>query len=140
MLTHNVQQMQDEPHSSRTRLPKVLVIDDDAGIRSMLREFLELNGYQVIEATDGRSGIRQFEAKLPDLVITDIVMPRQEGISTIMEIRKKKQAVRIIAMSGGGSAGPGKYLEMSRKLGADRIFMKPLNLAALLEAVRTLLP
>jgi DNA-binding response OmpR family regulator len=105
----------------------------------MLRGFLELNGYQVVEATDGRSGIRQFEATLPDLVITDIVMPGQEGISTIMEMRKKKQGARIIAMSGGGSAGPGNYLEMARRLGADRVFMKPLNLAALLEAVRALL-
>jgi DNA-binding response OmpR family regulator len=120
-------------------MQKVLIIDDDAGIRTMLRGFLELNGYHVLEAADGRSGIRQLEATFPDLVITDIVMPGQEGISTIMEIRKKNQGARIIAMSGGGSAGPGDYLHMAQKLGADRVFMKPLDLPALLTAVRTLL-
>jgi DNA-binding response OmpR family regulator len=121
-------------------MPTILIIDDDKEIRTMLRELLEFNGYAVIEAADGNAGVRQFEATLPDLVITDIVMPDQEGISTILEIRKKKRDTRIIAISGGGlMASPDDYLSIARKLGADRVFMKPLQLAALLSAVRTLI-
>lgn len=121
-------------------MPSILIIDDDTEIRTMLRELLEFNGYDVFVAADGYDGVRQFEATLPDLVITDIVMPDQEGISTILEIRKKKTATKIIAISGGGlMASPNEYLGIARKLGADRVFMKPLEFAALLRAVRTLL-
>jgi DNA-binding response OmpR family regulator len=120
---------------------KILVIDDEAEIRAVLREIFEFNGYEVIEAADGNSGVRQFETTNPDLVISDIVMPEQEGIFTIMEIRKKKPGARIIAMSGGGlMATPNDYLQLAQKLGADKVFMKPLDLAELLSAVRTLLP
>jgi two-component system chemotaxis response regulator CheY len=120
-------------------MPKILLIDDEEPIRAMLRQFFEFNGYDVIEAPDGSSGIRLLEAKLPDVVITDIVMPGQEGISTIREMRIKMPKARIIAISGGGSAGPGDYLSMARKFGAAFAFMKPLDLDGLLTAVRTLL-
>jgi DNA-binding response OmpR family regulator len=121
-------------------MPKILIIDDEAEIRTVLREIFEFNGYEVIEAGDGNAGVRQFEATQPDLVISDIVMPDQEGIFAIMEIRKKKPGTKIIAMSGGGlMATPDEYLHVAQKLGADLVFMKPLDLAELLKAVRTLL-
>jgi DNA-binding response OmpR family regulator len=121
-------------------MPKILIIDDEAEIRAVLREIFEFNGYEVIEAADGNAGVRQFEVTQPDLVISDIVMPDQEGIFTIMEIRKQKPGAKIIAMSGGGlMSSPDEYLNLAQKLGADLVFMKPLDLAELLSAVRTLL-
>jgi DNA-binding response OmpR family regulator len=114
---------------------KVLIIDDDADVRMLLRELLQGNGYDVTEAENGELGLREFDKILPDVVVTDIVMPDREGISTIMELRKKKTAVKIIAMSGGKSRST-EYLEWARKLGADKALEKPLDLALFLKTIR----
>jgi DNA-binding response OmpR family regulator len=74
------------------------------------------------------------EKNLPDVVVTDIVMPDREGISTIMELRKRKTNTWIIAMSGGKRASS-DYLNWARKLGADRALDKPLDLALLLKTI-----
>jgi DNA-binding response OmpR family regulator len=116
---------------------KVLIIEDDADIRMLLRELLERNGYEVSEAEDGESGLRRFDQTLPEVVITDIVMPGREGISTIMELRKKKANTRIIAITGGKRASS-VYLDLARKLGADKAFEKPLDLSLLLKAISEL--
>src|SRR5688572_15378750 len=105
---------------------KVLIIDDDSEIRMMLRELLETNGYEVSEAENGEAGLRAFEKTLPEVVVTDIVMPDREGISTIMELKKRKANTRIIAISGGARSSS-DYLNWARKLGADRTLDKPLN-------------
>jgi DNA-binding response OmpR family regulator len=119
---------------------KVLVIDDDIDMRTILRELLDDNGYDVYEAENGEEGLRTFDQQLPDLVITDIVMPDREGISTIMELRKKPKKAKIIAISGGGEYTTTGYLDVAKKLGADRTFVKPPDLEQLLQAVKELLP
>jgi DNA-binding response OmpR family regulator len=116
---------------------KVLIIDDDPDIRMMLRELLEKNGYEVSEAENGESGLRIFDKTLPELVVTDIVMPDREGISTIMELKKRKPNTKIIAISGGQRSSP-DYLNWARKLGADKALDKPLNLELLLRAITDL--
>lgn len=119
---------------------KVLVIDDDQDMRAILRELLENFGYEVVEAENGEIGLRVFDQKQPDVVITDIVMPDREGLSTIMELRKKKTAAKIIAMSGGGAYGSASdYVNVAKKLGADRVFPKPPDFEVLLATVKELL-
>ncbi|MDB6113590.1 MAG: response regulator receiver domain [Lacunisphaera sp.] len=116
-------------------MSRLLLIDDDARLREMLSSALARAGHIVIEARDGRQGANLFRAAPPDLVITDLVMPEQEGLETIIELHREWPALPIIAISGGGSL----YLAMAAKLGAHRILAKPFALSVLLLAVAELL-
>src|SRR5690348_15772000 len=83
--------------------PTVLVIDDEAVVRQSLETLLETYGFQVALARDGAQGLAAFRRIAPDLVLTDIVMPNQDGIETILTMRRERPAAKIIAMSGRGS-------------------------------------
>lgn len=117
---------------------EILVIDDDPGIRSILRRALETAGCVVHEAGDGAAGLKRFRRGGIDLVITDIIMPEREGVETIMALRKESPATPIIAMSGGGGGGA-DYLELAIKLGARLAIPKPFSLAEMVETVTEVL-
>lgn len=115
----------------------ILVIDDHPDVRALLRRWLEREGYAVIEAGDGEAGIRIYRERGADLVITDIIMPHKEGIETIMDLRREFPSAKIVAVSGGGTAMSGNAcLQLALRLGAERVFPKPLDMSRLLEAVR----
>jgi DNA-binding response OmpR family regulator len=116
-------------------MARILIIDDNESIRALLRQALEQAGHETVEASDGRVGVRLFMMTPFDLVITDMVMPEQEGIESIRQIRDLDRMTPIIAISGAGAAS--KYLELASELGATLIFEKPIRLPALLEAVNT---
>lgn len=120
-------------------MARILVVDDEAPIRDVMRKMLERAGHVVIEAGDGLEAMQVFEASPTDLVITDILMPDQEGLQTIMELRRDYPDLKIIAISGGGVVGPQTYLRMAEGFGADRTLSKPFTMNDLLEAVRELL-
>jgi two-component system, chemotaxis family, chemotaxis protein CheY len=84
---------------------KILVIDDDTIVRTTIVLLLEDAGHQVRWAVDGLRGMALFRSAQPDLVITDIIMPEQEGIQTITEMRKAKPDAKIVAISGGARIG-----------------------------------
>ncbi len=109
----------------------VLIIDDEKSIRDVLVTFFQENGYDVLTANDGREGIAAFERFPTDLVITDIVMPRVEGIGTIRQIRKQSRSVKIIAMTGYVDS----YLKEAITLGADDSINKPFNTEELMAVV-----
>ncbi|HMA65740.1 MAG: response regulator [Fibrobacterota bacterium] len=115
---------------------RVLIIDDDEDMRSMLLQLMERVGIEAIGARDGNDGLQQFDAFQPNLVITDIVMPGKEGLETIIEMRRKYPDVSIIAISGGGRVGPDSYLPIAKQFGARYVFAKPLNRNEFLFAVR----
>lgn len=124
-----------------TNAPSVLVVDDEAIAREILGVYLTRAGYRVRTAENGRAAIAQVRRARPDLVITDIVMPEQEGIQTIVELGRIAPGVPIVAVSGGGpDAGPetDTYLEAARRLGAQRVFRKPIDRAGILAAVAEL--
>ena len=106
-------------------MTKVLVIDDNEVIRSILGAALEHLGYRVTEAVNGYEGIKVVEADPPDLVLTDIIMPEQDGLQTIVEMRRRFPTIRIIAISGGGAMSPDDLLRVSKKLGASGCLIKP---------------
>jgi DNA-binding response OmpR family regulator len=117
----------------------ILVVDDDVGIRDLLTAMLEREGYEVSAAADGKEAIRLFRRNPAELIITDIIMPEQEGLKTISDLRRAHPEVRIIAISGGGQYGLGEYLDVATALGADQTFAKPFDRLELVKAVRKLL-
>jgi CheY-like chemotaxis protein len=117
----------------------ILVIDDDAAVRRVLVRSLAIDGHELVEAENGRSGLARFRECAPALVITDIVMPQTEGIETIREMRRAAPQVKILAISGSSPPNSGYYLDMARKLGADVTLMKPIRPAELREVVAALL-
>lgn len=114
---------------------EVLIIDDDADLREILREMLGALGCAVTEAQDGAAGVSCANAQHFDLVITDILMPRQEGIETIVRLRKTKPQLRIVAMSGGGQVNGMAVLEFAHKLGADSTLEKPFSFQSIADIV-----
>ena len=119
-------------------MAKILVIDDDDEFRNMLKQMLERGGHHVITATDGDMGIEFYRKEQTDLVITDLIMPKKEGVETIIELKKESPNVKIIAMSGGGLGKAESYLDIVESLNIERTFSKPLSMSELLGAVKEL--
>ncbi|SRR5258708_3440895 len=116
---------------------RVLVIEDDAGVRNLLHGILKkMPGCYVALASNGREGLIVFRRGGADLVITDIIMPEQEGIETIRELRKLDSRVPIIAMSGGGRTANSDFLDIARKFGATVTLPKPFNATDLENAIK----
>ena len=110
----------------------ILVVDDEPGIRNLLRKILTGVGYHVLEAANGREAIQQVETSKVDLVIMDLAMPEEEGIETIQALRRVLPQLKIIAISGQ-FAGP--LLRAAKLLGAQASLAKPIQPDELLAAV-----
>ncbi|MBF0251538.1 MAG: response regulator [Alphaproteobacteria bacterium] len=120
-------------------MKRILVIDDDAGVRDTVREMLLREGYDVDVAENGSIGLKKHSAAPYDLVITDIMMPVKEGIETIIALKDIDITLKIIAMSGGGNSGSLDYLKMSPVFGADGTLPKPFSKDELITTVTALL-
>jgi CheY-like chemotaxis protein len=110
----------------------ILVVDDELGIRKLVRNVLAGVGYHVLEAENGREAAQQLETSEVDLAIMDLAMPEQEGIETIRTLRQVRPELKIIAMSGV-FAGP--LLRAAELLGAQASLAKPFQPDELLDAV-----
>ena len=119
-------------------MARIIIIDDNVQILDMLKQTLEYEKHEVVEALNGNEGIRLYRENPADLIITDILMPKKEGLETIRELREEFPDVKIIAISGGGRIPPEEYLIMAEKLGARYAFVKPVAREKLLTAVREL--
>jgi two-component system, response regulator, stage 0 sporulation protein F len=117
-----------------TTTPTILVIDDEEGIRALLRMILEGAGYKVLEAANGREGIDLYRRSLSDVIITDIDMPELNGLDMILALTHEFLDAKVIAMSGVG--GEDNALDMAKLLGARRIMQKPFSMPTLLDAVQ----
>jgi len=115
---------------------RILLIDDEDMVRDLFRSILIDAGYEVVGAVDGSDGVRRIEREPFDLVLTDILMPEKEGVSTIVEIRQMCPKIKIIAISGGGRAANFMPLEIAKKAGANLTLAKPIEPEDLLQAVR----
>jgi two-component system, chemotaxis family, chemotaxis protein CheY len=116
-------------------MPSVLVVDDEDQIRQLIRETMEQAGYEVEEARDGKEGLERYRAKPADLVIMDILMPDQDGLESIMTLRREFPASRVIAITGGSDMiGILNFLDVAKMLGARRTLQKPFEMKTLLEA------
>jgi CheY-like chemotaxis protein len=117
---------------------KILIVDDEDYIRSLLIEVLSDAGYEVLAAAEGKEALGILEQHQVDLIITDIIMPDMEGIEFINKVkRQKKLSAKIIAISGSGNVRVDSYLNLALKMGADSVLEKPFTIDQVLEAVRT---
>jgi len=119
-------------------VPRILIADDDDGVRSMLARRLTSAGYEVLEATDGRRCLDVLRTTPVDLVILDIFMPELDGIAVIARASRDFAHVPILAMSGGGTVARDQTLEIARRLGAAGTLSKPFEQDELVSAVRDL--
>jgi CheY-like chemotaxis protein len=117
----------------------ILVVDDEPAFRRTVRSIVEKAGHTVTEAEDGQHALVLFAAETVDLVLTDIIMPNQEGVETIGELRRRRPNLPIIAMSGGGSTGGDLFLSLASALGATRTLAKPIRQSDLIEAINACL-
>ena len=120
-------------------MARILIIEDDELLRDVLAKSLEQAGHVVTQASNGQAGVDLFRAEPAELVLTDLVMPVQEGVETIMQLRRYGPAVPIIAMSGGVPNSK-LYLKIAGGIGAQRILAKPFTPQQLIEVVNELLP
>lgn len=119
-------------------MARILIIEDDELLLDLLSKTLQAAGHTVMAAVNGRQGLKAFREEPADLVITDIVMPEQDGVGVAMALRKESPGTPLIAISGGVSRSP-LYLDLAKKLGASRVIAKPFPPAKILRAVNELL-
>ena len=120
-------------------MKSVLIVDDEPGMREMVKQLLLNEGYHVLEASNGKHAMEFLKNESPELVITDIIMEEMDGVEIILEIRENYPDIKIIAMSGGSKISSEDYLESTSDLGADRIFNKPFALSDMLNAIKELI-
>ncbi|MGH7943513.1 MAG: response regulator [Opitutaceae bacterium] len=116
----------------------VLLIDDDDLLRGALVQSLVNAGHKVIEASDGRQGCELARSMSVDIVLTDLVMPVQEGVETILTLRRERPRLPVIAMSGGVTNSK-LYLDIAGKIGARRMLPKPFTPKALVTLIEQVL-
>ena len=130
-------------------MAKILIVDDEEHVRAALKQVLERAGYEVAVAATGNEGLELMQQEGADLVITDVIMPGIDGITTARKIREKFRNTRIIVISGGGKAAPEpyepdaistrSYLASADSAGADRTLTKPFDRQEILRVVKGLL-
>jgi len=120
-------------------MARILLIDDDDDVRTLMRLTLVRLGHDIIEARDGVEGLKIFEPAETDLVITDILMPEKEGIEVMIELKARNPAVKVIAVSGGGRIAATNYLQMAKIVGAAKVLAKPFDSKELAAAINEVL-
>jgi len=120
-----------------TDRPTALIVDDDPYIREELRDALAAWGYAVVEAANGKEALKAVGKAVPDIVVTDLMMPEMDGIELILKLRAAHPTLRIIALSGGDAGGYMGYLDAAGKLGANQTVSKPVDFAALRKAIQS---
>ena len=120
-------------------MAKILLVEDDDLVRDMLGQMLQRASHEVVKASNGEEASEILKTMQPDIMVTDIIMPKKSGITLISEVKEKHPNMEIIAISGGGRLDPAGYLDLSESLGATVSFEKPVDNSALLIAIDLLL-
>lgn len=119
-------------------MASILLIDDDEAVRAVFERLLIADGHQVIAIPDGTGAVAIVASEHIDLVITDLIMPGQEGMTTIGELRRRWPQLPILAISGGGRLSALDLLPVARRLGANETLQKPVSAERLFAAVKDL--
>ncbi len=116
--------------------PRILVVDDEPQIRSMLRDSLGRAGFDVSEASDGKEAIEILRKNSFDVVVADILMPEKDGLEVIMYLQRESPLTKCVAMSAPSNR---VFLQSAQLLGATRVIEKPFTAAEIEAAVRDVL-
>lgn len=116
-------------------MAKILVIEDDEALRSLMARALRSKGHEVVVARDGAEGLEVSEREHPELVVTDLYMPNVDGIEAIMALRSRDPGLPIVAVSGGDSRASFLALDSAGDLGATVVLAKPFLPEQLYDAV-----
>jgi DNA-binding response OmpR family regulator len=117
-------------------MPKILIVEDEPGMVAGLRDNFEFEGYQVLSAMDGVSGLERALADSPDLVILDVMMPRMSGLDVCKQLKSKRPAIPVIMLTARGQEVD-KVVGL--ELGADDYVTKPFSIRELLARVKAVL-
>ncbi|MCK5149134.1 response regulator [bacterium] len=120
-------------------MAQILIIDDDADLRNIIRRMLETAGYSAVCAADGQAGMKLALEYKPDLLITDIIMPDENGIKVIRQFRRMFPGIKILAVSSGGIMKSSKVLVKAKQSGAHKVLRKPFKRMELLMAAEDLI-
>ena len=116
---------------------KILIVEDEANIRELLRLYLEREGYTVLEAENGVEGIKKWKSDKPDMLLLDVMMPVMDGMEATQRIRDLKRedaaSIPIIAMTAQTTAD---IRETCRKAGMDDYIAKPIREEELAKVIR----
>jgi CheY-like chemotaxis protein len=117
----------------------VLVVDDDAMIRDVIRSALEGAGHRVIEAAEGSEALQKLTEGSVELLIVDIMMPKKGGIETLMELRRSVPGIKTIVVTGKVDTDSASFKNLIHAFGVQQVFPKPFDLEELTAAVEQLL-
>ncbi|KPK28947.1 MAG: hypothetical protein AMJ61_00130 [Desulfobacterales bacterium SG8_35_2] len=121
-------------------MAKILIVEDDQPFRNVLIQLFQKENFEVTGCTDGVDAIKILKNDTFDVIVTDIIMPKKDGMALIVELRRNQPNIHIIAISGGArQIDPLNPLKIAKRVGAEYTFTKPFKLAELLSAVRSLL-
>ena len=131
-------------------MASILVVDDEVEVGEAIRRVLTAAGFVVTVVTNADAGLRVVDEQPPDIVVSDVIMPKIHGLELVKILRRRYPRIRVIAISGGGSFGAQSYkpdaisthayLAAAREAGAQEILTKPFDVSELLAAVRRQLP
>jgi CheY-like chemotaxis protein len=117
---------------------RVLIVDDDADMRLSLKLALEMAGYAIEVAADGREALVIQKQRPADILITDIFMPESDGFEVIDAVRRAFPQTRIIVVSGGARLAKREYLLDAALMDVDAVLPKPFDVETLLRTLDTI--
>jgi CheY-like chemotaxis protein len=125
-------------NQDRAHVAKILVVDDDANMRRLIRTILERRGHEVSEARDGREGLAACDMGRPDLVVTDAIMPDMGGLALIAELRRQEAPPKVLMISGDRLPADGQWSGWAAG-GLIGFLAKPFTPAEMSQSVHALL-
>ena len=118
----------------------VLVVDDDANVRALVRKVLTKLGHKVWDVADGKEALRVLETSPVDLIISDVYMADMDGMELLVRIQQLELHVPVVVISGGGFKPRDEVLRMAAACGAVATLDKPFTVEQLRDTVEPLLP
>ncbi len=116
-------------------MARILIMDDDASVRTALKNLLQQEGHEITEAPNALEGAKIYSTSAPDLIITDLLMPERDGVEALLELRSQYPTIKTIVISGDAP----EFLPIVEDLGANRTLSKPFKNQDVLAAVQELL-
>lgn len=131
-------------------MASILVVDDDPDVAEAIQAILERGGFHVVVANGAEAGLEALQKQEFEIVVTDLIMPKVNGLELIRRLRLQHPRVRVIAISGGGSLGPlslkpdaistHAFIAAARDAGAEEVLTKPFDMDDMVAAIRRHLP